>query len=89
MIIRAFALSSAGTTCQGDWRVLVGSQAVLVRFHVIVPVFSFLDIAAIEFPVLVRLVDPRKEPFALFLLGNMEKELTIRVALRCRCASRS
>ena len=50
------------------------TEALLVRFHVVVPELSLLDVCRTELPVLVWLVDARQKALALFILREMEEE---------------
>ena len=50
------------------------AQALLIRLHVLLPVFPFLNIGEAEFPVLFRFINARQEALSLFLLGKMEED---------------
>ena len=78
---RAFFLSSAGTTYQGASAVLVFSEAVLVGSHVAVPVCPLVDVAGVEFPVLLGIVDPSEKALALLVLEMWRKNFMMRVPL--------
>src|SRR5260370_30106546 len=52
-----------------------GTEAGLIRLHVLLPVVSLLDIGDAEFPVLIRLIDTFEEALSLFFLRDMEEEL--------------
>ena len=51
-----------------------GGEAGLVGLHVRGPVFALFDVGERELPVLLRLVDARKEAFALLFLGQVQEE---------------
>ena len=50
------------------------AQAILIRLHVMLPVFPLLHIRQAEFPVFVRLINARAEAFPLFVFGQVEEE---------------
>ncbi len=58
----------AGTTTHGAYGVAVCRIRFLVRVHVIVPALAFLEIAEIELPVLLRLVEALAKSLQLLLL---------------------
>jgi hypothetical protein len=57
-------------------------KAILVGLHVVFPVFPLVNVRGAELPVLVRLIDARKESLSLLLVRQVEKILTIFVPLR-------
>ena len=59
------------------WRILGagGAEAIFVSGHVIIPERPFLNIRDTELPVLIRLLNPGEEAFALLLLRQMQVEL--------------
>src|ERR1700679_853493 len=46
-------------------------QAILIRFHVMLPVFSLVIVRGADFPVFVGHVDARKKAFALFFVRKV------------------
>jgi hypothetical protein len=46
-----------------------------IGLHIVLSIFPLFEILTIEFPILVRLLQPRKETLALLLFRDMEKEL--------------
>ena len=59
------------------WRVFLagGAKAGAVDVHVVLPVFSLLDVGAAEFSVFIRILDAGDETLALLLLGKVERNL--------------
>src|SRR5260370_3748903 len=53
-----------------------GTEAGLIRLHVLLPVVSLLDIGDAEFPVLIRLIDTFEEALSLFFLRDRSEEHT-------------
>ena len=51
------------------------ADGVLVGRHVIVPVLALGDVTHVEFPALGGLVEPREQPPALLVLGDVQEEL--------------
>ena len=51
------------------------TEALLVRRHVLIPEFSFLNVRQAELPVFCRLIDTCQKALALLLLREMEEEL--------------
>ena len=49
-------------------------QALLVSFHVTLPVFPLVNVRKAKFPVLVRLVDSIEEAFSLLVFREVEED---------------
>ena len=85
---RAFSLSSAGMMYQGACRAR-RAEALLVRRHVVFPVFSLLDVRVAELPVLLGIIDALQEALSLLLLRKVKKELDDAGPVAMRCFSKS
>jgi hypothetical protein len=67
-------LAVCGDTMPGRITRTRRTETVLVRSHMMLPEFPFLDIGWAEFPILVRLVDADKKAPALLVLREVKKE---------------
>ena len=50
-------------------------QTISIRLHVVLPIFSLVDVRCTEFPVLVGLVDALQKSLFLFLIRQVKEEL--------------
>ena len=57
-------------------------EAIFVGAHVALPIFPLVNVGGAELPVLVWLIDARKESLSLLLVRQVQKILTIWVPLR-------